>query len=168
MPACLHQNFEGNLKEHLFGLKKDWKQGKRRSKTGSTKKFLQVSFQQLAWHQIHACNFFCSFQSGAVEQVLSVRFKKLCVSHVGILSWGNLRHTTSYIDFSVLGVMLTSALFYDAEFKVLVGLKTTNLFTVCKIDLFLLRPSYQITPPCKKRKKCWLSLAYILTRFEGC
>ena len=23
MPACLHQNFEGNLKEHLFGLKKD-------------------------------------------------------------------------------------------------------------------------------------------------
>ena len=23
MPAWLHQNFEGNLKEHLFGLKKD-------------------------------------------------------------------------------------------------------------------------------------------------
>ena len=23
MPACLHQNFEGNLKERLFGLKKD-------------------------------------------------------------------------------------------------------------------------------------------------
>ena len=73
MPACLHQNFEGNLKEHLFGLKKDWKQGKSRSKCGSPKKFLQVSFQLLAWHQIHACNFFCSFQSGAVEQVSSRR-----------------------------------------------------------------------------------------------
>ena len=49
----------------------------------------------------------------------------------------------------LLGVMLTS-LFYDAEFKVLVGLKTTNLFTVCKIDLFLLRLSYQITPPWRR------------------
>ena len=48
MPACLHQNFKGNLKEHLFGLKKDWKQGKSRSKCGSPKKFLQVSFQLLA------------------------------------------------------------------------------------------------------------------------
>ena len=47
MPAWLHQNFEGNLKEHLFGLKKDWKQGKSRSKSGSTKKFLQVSFKLL-------------------------------------------------------------------------------------------------------------------------
>ena len=42
MPACLHRNFEGNLKEHLFGQKKDWKQGKSRSKSGSTKKFLLV------------------------------------------------------------------------------------------------------------------------------
>ena len=33
--------------------------------------------------------------------VLSVRFKNLCISHVGILSWGNLIYTNSYIDFSV-------------------------------------------------------------------
>ena len=30
-----------------------------------------------------------------------VRFKNLCISHVGILSWGNLIYTNSYIDFSV-------------------------------------------------------------------
>ena len=40
MPACLHQNFKGSLKEHLFGLKKDWKQRKSRSKSGNPKKFL--------------------------------------------------------------------------------------------------------------------------------
>ena len=33
--------------------------------------------------------------------ILSVRFKNLCISHVGILSWGNLIYTNSYIDFSV-------------------------------------------------------------------
>ena len=33
--------------------------------------------------------------------LLSVRFKNLCISHVGILSWGNLIYPTSYIDFSV-------------------------------------------------------------------
>ena len=33
--------------------------------------------------------------------VLSVRFKNLGFSHVGILSWGNLRTPNSYIDFSV-------------------------------------------------------------------
>ena len=49
MPAWLHQNFKGNLKERLLGLKKDWKQGKSRSKSGSTKKFLQVSFKLLVW-----------------------------------------------------------------------------------------------------------------------
>ena len=43
-----------------------------------------------------------------------------------------------------------TSLFYDAEFKVLVRLKPTILFTVCKIDLFLLRLFYQITPPCLK------------------
>ena len=35
--------------------------------------------------------------------LLSVRFKNLCISHVGILSWGNLIYTNSYIDFSVNG-----------------------------------------------------------------
>ena len=34
--------------------------------------------------------------------VLSVRFKNLCISHVGILSWGNLIYPNSYIDFSVV------------------------------------------------------------------
>ena len=33
--------------------------------------------------------------------ILSVRFKNLGFSHVGILSWGNLRTPNSYIDFSV-------------------------------------------------------------------
>ena len=35
------------------------------------------------------------------HNLLSVRFKNLCISHVGILSWGNLIYTNSYIDFSV-------------------------------------------------------------------
>ena len=33
--------------------------------------------------------------------VLSVQFKNLGISHVGILSWGNLIYPISYIDFSV-------------------------------------------------------------------
>ena len=36
-----------------------------------------------------------------VGLVLSVRFKSLCISQVGILSWGNLIYTNSHIDFSV-------------------------------------------------------------------
>ena len=39
---------------------------------------------------------------GIAGKVLSVRFKNLCITHVGILSWGNLIYTNSYIDFSVL------------------------------------------------------------------
>ena len=46
------------------------------------------------------------------SEVLSVRFKNLGFSQVGILSWGNLRTPNSYIDFSVLG----SGLQYDSAF----------------------------------------------------
>ena len=41
--------------------------------------------------------------------LLSVRFKNLCISHVGILSWGNLIYTNSYIDFSVRMTMPQAA-----------------------------------------------------------
>ena len=40
-------------------------------------------------------------RDGDITILLSVQFKNLGISHVGILSWGNLIHPTSYIDFSV-------------------------------------------------------------------
>ena len=49
------------------------------------------------------------------HMLLSVRFKNLCISHVGILSWGNLIYTNSYIDFSV-GYPVPSVYFSDKAF----------------------------------------------------
>ena len=55
----------------------------------------QGSFSWTSWTPIFMSTTSTTFW------VLSVRFKNLGFSHVGILSWGKLRTPNSYIDFSV-------------------------------------------------------------------